>query len=125
MKVLATRRYPGPAFDELADIEVRPLSELAMPRAEVEVLVVANEPIPLHLLPGLRLVANFGVGYDSLGVDALRERGIAVTSRTVAYTRNPAANQRLAPDAEWERRDANPRPAIEIRSPEPDVSVTR
>ena len=80
VKVLATRRYPGPAFDELADIEVRPLSELAMPRAEVEVLVVANEPIPLHLLPGLRLVANFGVGYDSLGVDALRERGIAVTN---------------------------------------------
>jgi len=41
---------------------------------------VANEPIPLELLPGLRLVANFGVGYDRLGVDALRERGIAVTN---------------------------------------------
>ncbi len=80
MKLLATRRYPGPAFDELDDVEVMPLSELTVPRPEVEALIVANEPPPLDLLPGLRLVANFGVGYDRLGVDQLRERGIAVTN---------------------------------------------
>jgi glyoxylate reductase len=80
VKLLATRRYPGPAFDELDDVEVMPLSELTVPRPEVEALVVANEPPPLDLLPGLRLVANFGVGYDRLGVDQLRERGIAVTN---------------------------------------------
>jgi glyoxylate reductase len=80
MKLLATRRYPGPAFDELDDVEVMPLSELTVPRPEVEALVVANEPPPLDLLPGLRLVANFGVGYDRLGVDQLRQRGIAVTN---------------------------------------------
>jgi glyoxylate reductase len=57
---------------------VRPLSELGEPRPDVEALVVANEPVPLDLLPGLRLVANYGVGYDRLGV--LRGRGVAVTN---------------------------------------------
>jgi len=80
LKVLATRRYPGPAFEELEDVEVQPLSELRSPRPEVEALAVANEPVPLDLLPGLRLVANFGVGYDRLGVDELRSRGVAVTN---------------------------------------------
>ncbi len=80
MKVLATRRYPGPAFEELEDVEVRPLSELSEPRPDVEAIVVANEPVPLDLLPGLRLVANFGVGYDRLGVEELSRRGIAVSN---------------------------------------------
>jgi glyoxylate reductase len=80
LKVLATRRYPGPAFEELEDVGVRPLSELGEPRPDVEALVVANEPVPLDLLPGLRLVANYGVGYDRLGVEGLRERGVAVTN---------------------------------------------
>ena len=76
MKVLATRRYPGPAFDELGDIEVGPLEA----RGDVEAVIVANEPVVSDLFPALRLVANFGVGYDRLGVDALRERGVAVTN---------------------------------------------
>ena len=80
MKVLATRRYPGPAFEELGALEVRALGELREVRPEVEALVVANEPVPLDLLPGLRLVANFGVGFDRLGVDALARRGVAVTN---------------------------------------------
>jgi glyoxylate reductase len=80
LKVLATRRYPGPAFEELEDVEVSALAELTGPRPDVEVLVVANEPVRLDLLPGLRLVANFGVGYDRLGVEELRRRGIEVTN---------------------------------------------
>jgi glyoxylate reductase len=80
LKVLATRRYPGPAFEELEEVEVRPLSELGEPRPDVEALVVANEPVPRDLLPGLRLVANYGVGYDRLGVEELRERGAVVTN---------------------------------------------
>ena len=76
MKVLATRRYPGPAFDELGDVEVGPLEA----RGDVEAVIVANEPVVSDLFPALRLVANFGVGYDRLGVDALRERGVAVTN---------------------------------------------
>ena len=80
MKVLATRRYPGPAFAELVDAEVHGLGDLTAPRPDVEVLVVANEPVPIHLLPGLRLVANFGVGYDRLGVEELARHGVAVTN---------------------------------------------
>jgi glyoxylate reductase len=79
LKVLATRHYPGQAFDEL-DAEVLPLSELVGRRDDVEALVVANEPVPLDLLPRLRLVANFGVGYDRLGVPELARHGVAVTN---------------------------------------------
>jgi glyoxylate reductase len=80
LKVLATRRYPGPAFDELGDVEVRALGELESARPDVEALLVANEPVPVNLLPELKLVANFGVGYDRLGIEELRRRGIAVTN---------------------------------------------
>jgi glyoxylate reductase len=80
LKVLATRRYPGPAFDELGDVEVRALAELQSARPDVEALLVANEPVPMDLLPELKLVANFGVGYDRLGIEELRRRGIAVAN---------------------------------------------
>jgi glyoxylate reductase len=77
LKVLATRRYPGPAFDELRDVEIGALSAA---RADVEAVIVANEPVPLDLLPSLRLVANFGVGYDRIDVEACAARGVAVTN---------------------------------------------
>ena len=80
MKVLATRRYPGPAFDELGDVEVAPLASLDAQRPEVEGLVVANEPLPLELLPSLRVVANFGVGYDRIDLAACAEHGVVVTN---------------------------------------------
>jgi glyoxylate reductase len=80
LKVLATRRYPGPAFDELGEVEIRALGELESARPDVEALLVANEPVPLNLLPDLKLVANFGVGYDRLGIEELRRRGIAVAN---------------------------------------------
>jgi glyoxylate reductase len=76
LKVLATRRYPGPAFEELRDVEVAPLT----PRDGVEALIVANEPVAGDSFPSLRLVANFGVGYDRIGVEELRRRGVAVTN---------------------------------------------
>jgi glyoxylate reductase len=76
LKVLATRRYPGPAFEELEDVEVGPLSA----RDDVEALIVANEPVDPDLFPSLRLVANFGVGYDRIGVAGLRRRCVAVTN---------------------------------------------
>ncbi len=80
MKVLATRRYPGSGFEELADVEVVPLVTLREPRADIEGLIVANEPVPIELLPSLRIVANFGVGYDRIDVAELSARGIAVTN---------------------------------------------
>jgi glyoxylate reductase len=80
LKVLATRRYPGPAFDELDDVEVLPLNALDRGREDVEGLIVANEPVPLDLLPGVRIVANFGVGYDRIDIAACTARGVVVTN---------------------------------------------
>ena len=61
-------------------MEVRALGELESARLDVEALLVANEPVPVTLLPELKLVANFGVGYDRLGIEELRRRGIAVAN---------------------------------------------
>src|SRR6187401_3872358 len=80
VKVLASRRYPGPALAELDDLEVDPLAVVDKPRADVEGLVVANEPVPLELFPSLRIVANYGVGYDRVDVAACAERGVVVTN---------------------------------------------
>jgi glyoxylate reductase len=80
MKVLSARRLPGPAWDELDDVEI---GAVEGPRPDVEALVVANEPVDdrvLDLLPSLRLVANFGVGYDRIDVGACSARGVAVTN---------------------------------------------
>jgi len=80
VKVFATRRYPGPAFDELDDVEVAPLDQLEAARGDVEGLIVANDPVPLDLLPKLKIVANFGVGYDRIDVAACAAKGVAVTN---------------------------------------------
>jgi glyoxylate reductase len=80
VRVLATRRLPGVAWDELHDVE---LGRLDRVRDGVEVLVVANEAVDevaLDLLPSLLLVANFGVGYDRIDLAACRARGVAVTN---------------------------------------------
>lgn len=82
MRVVATHRLPGPAFAELGDVVVGPLAELG-PSPGVRALVVANEPVgarALTLLPDLELVANFGVGYDRIDVEACRARGVSVTN---------------------------------------------
>jgi glyoxylate reductase len=82
MRVLATRRLPGPAFDELGEVAIAPLEELER-TSGVEALIVTNETVDdrvLDLLPDLRLVANFGVGYDRIDVAACRGRGVTVTN---------------------------------------------
>jgi glyoxylate reductase len=75
--MLATRRLPGEAWNELGDIE---LGTLSTERDDVEVLVVANEPVDLDLFPSLQLIASFGVGYEEIDVEACRARGVAVTN---------------------------------------------
>jgi glyoxylate reductase len=57
-----------------------PLAELHEPREDVQGLILANEPVPLDLLPSLRVVANFGVGYDRVDVAACVARGVVVTN---------------------------------------------
>ncbi len=75
--MLATRRLPGEAWNELADVEV---GTVDAPRDDVEALIVANEAVDVGLFPELQLIANFGVGYDRLDLAACRARGIAVTN---------------------------------------------
>ena len=81
MHVLAVRRFPGQAWDELGDVEYLD-GPLAEPRAGVEVLatVAGVDAATLDLLPDLKLVSNYGVGYDGIDVAACQARGVAVTN---------------------------------------------
>jgi glyoxylate reductase len=74
VRILATRRLPGPAWDELPDVSVGPLD------GDAEIIVVANEPVELDRFPSLRLIASYSVGYDRIDVEAARSRGVAVTN---------------------------------------------
>jgi len=86
LKILASRRFPGPAWDELSDVEylAGPLPDGAGGRREdVEALAVVGERVDdetLDLFPNLRIVANYGVGYDSVDVGACAACGIVVTN---------------------------------------------
>ena len=81
MRVLASRRFPGPAWDALEDVGVE--WPVAGPHPGVEVLAVVAATVDealLELLPDLRLVANYGVGYDGIDVEACARHGVAVTN---------------------------------------------
>jgi glyoxylate reductase len=82
VRILSSRRFPGPAWDELRDVDYFdwPLTE---ERPGAEALAVVARPVDaalLDLLPDLRLVANYGAGYELVDVDACRARGITVTN---------------------------------------------
>jgi len=82
VKILASRRFPGPAWDELRDVEYYE-GPLTGPRPDVDALAVVGEVIDartLELFPNLRLVANYGVGYDDIDVAACAAHGVAVTN---------------------------------------------
>lgn len=81
--IAATQTFPGPAMDELSEVVLLETWPPAEPLAGVEVLLEAGARVgspELDLLPDVRLVANYGVGYDTVDVDACRERGVAVTN---------------------------------------------
>ena len=83
MTIAATQIFPGPAWKELEGARVLDSwpPEEALPGVEVLLeAVVPVGPSELDLLPDLRLVGNYGVGYDNVDVAACRERGIAVTN---------------------------------------------
>jgi glyoxylate reductase len=92
--VLATRRFPGPALDRLgsaSDLTVHPgpgpiprdrlLREV---RGKAGVVVAMTERVDAELLTaageGLAVVANYGVGYDHIDVEACTRRGVMVTN---------------------------------------------
>jgi glyoxylate reductase len=81
--IAATRRLPGPAWDDLNGVELLEEWPPRAPRPDVGILVCFGDRIggaELDLLPNLRLVASFGVGYDWIDVGACRERGVVVTN---------------------------------------------
>jgi glyoxylate reductase len=81
VRVLASRRFPGPAWDRLEDVVVEWPVEGAHPGVEALAVVAAQVGDELlDLLPDLRLVANYGVGYDGIDVDACARRGVLVTN---------------------------------------------
>jgi len=86
VKLLATCRLPGPAWAEVGPVEYLParLPEgLSGPRPDVEALVIVHEHIDaavLDLLPRLTIIANYGVGYDTVDVAECARRGVAVTN---------------------------------------------
>jgi glyoxylate reductase len=82
VRVLSSRRFPGPAWDELDDVELLE-APLTVERPDVEALAVVAQVVDdrlLDLLPSLRVVANYGVGYDDVDVAACERRGVAVTN---------------------------------------------
>jgi glyoxylate reductase len=117
--IAATQTFPGPAWDELPDVTVLESWPPQEQLPSVEVLLEAVVPVgpdELRLLPDLRLVGNYGVGYDNVDVDACVERGIAVTNTPgvldaavaeltlalmLACRRQLVASDRFVRDARW------------------------
>jgi glyoxylate reductase len=126
VRIVATLRLPGPAWDELPEVELLDAWPPPEPLPGVQVLVEAVTRIgreQLDLLPDLRLVANYGVGYDMVDVSACRERGIAVTNTPgvldaavadlalaliLACRRHLVASDRFVREGRWRRGWARP-----------------
>jgi glyoxylate reductase len=126
VRIAGTQRLPGPAWDELPDAELLDGWPPHEPVPGVEVLVAAVVqvgPNELDLLPDLRLVANYGAGYDTVDVDACRDRGIAVTNTPgvldaavadltlgliLACRRHLVESDRLVRDGRWHQGWARP-----------------
>ena len=126
MTITATQTFPGQAWEELQDVRVLESwpPEEALPGVEVLLeAVVRVGPAELDLLPDLRLVANYGVGYDRVDVAACRERGVAVTNTPgvldaavadltlaliLACRRHLVESDRFVRERRWERGWARP-----------------
>ncbi|HEY8107551.1 MAG TPA: D-glycerate dehydrogenase [Gaiellaceae bacterium] len=126
MTIAATQTFPGPAWQELTGVTLLDTWPPAAPLPGVAVLlqaVVAVGPDELDLLPDLRLVANYGVGYDRVDVAACRERGVAVTNTPgvldaavadltlamiLACRRHLVESDRFVRDSHWKRGWARP-----------------
>lgn len=92
MRVLASRRFPGPAWEELDAVDVAEWPpEGPRPGIAAVALVAAHVgEAELDLLPDLRLVANYGVGFDGIDVAACARRGVAVSNTPDALGRATA-----------------------------------
>jgi glyoxylate reductase len=81
--ILASRRFPGPAWAELDGVEYADSLMETTPRGDVTALAVVAERIDdsvLDRFANVRIVANYGVGYDAVDVAACARRGVLVTN---------------------------------------------
>ena len=126
VRIAATQTLPGPAWNEL-EVELLDRWPPAEPQPGVDVLAVAVTRVgtgELELFPDLRLVANYGVGYDLVDVEACRRRGVAVTNTPgvldaavadltlaliLATRRNVVTADRWVRDGGWQNSWARPR----------------
>jgi glyoxylate reductase len=124
--IATTQTFPGAAWGELPEVTVLESWPPAEPIGGVEVLVQAHARLgaeELDLLPDLRLVANYGVGYDTVDVAACRERGVAVANTPgvldaavaeltlaliLACRRRLVASDRFVRERRWRRGWAQP-----------------
>jgi len=78
MKIAFTTELPAEGFTRLEG------HKLYAPLEEAEVLVSTfDKPVTREMImsaPHLKLVANFGVGFNNIDLEACRERGIRVTN---------------------------------------------
>ena len=78
MKIAFTTSLPAEGFSRMA------AHELYAPLTEAEVLVSTfDQPVTREMIlsaPYLKLVTNFGVGFNNIDLEACRERGIRVTN---------------------------------------------
>jgi len=103
-RVLVTRRLPEPALERLADgceVEVNP-ADRPMSRDELRdrvrgaagLLSLLTDRVDAPLMddagPGLKVVANYAVGFDNIDVAAATARGIAVTNTPDVLTETTA-----------------------------------
>ena len=82
MQIAFTTQLPAEGFRRLTNNKGQ--FGLYAPFEEAEVLVSTfDKPVSREMIAGmprLRLVANFGVGYNNIDLEACRERGIRVTN---------------------------------------------
>jgi lactate dehydrogenase-like 2-hydroxyacid dehydrogenase len=93
-RVIVTRRWPAAVeallaerFDatlNIADVPMTPAELQAALRDYDAILPTVSDRLPASVFPAgggrTRLIANFGVGFSHIDLDAARERGIVVTN---------------------------------------------
>lgn len=109
MKILVTYNLPRPPFNNLpADWELTFPQNEEMPREEIirllpeyDVLLTifhSHSPVDREIIDAgkrLRLISNYGVGYNNIDTAYAREKGIAVTN-TPRSVCNPTAELAMA-----------------------------
>ena len=126
VRIAATQAFPGPAWDEL-EVDLLDAWPPLTPQPGVDVLAVAVTRVgaaELELFPDLRLVANYGVGYDLVDVEECRRRGVSVTNTPgvldaavadltlaliLATRRNVVTADRWIREGGWQNNWARPR----------------